>query len=40
MDTTAEAMINMMIGMVAPNAPDTLAGKLTVRSVFVIDPAK
>eukprot|EP01121_Diplochlamys_sp_Union-15-3_P001880 TRINITY_DN1162_c0_g1_i1.p1 TRINITY_DN1162_c0_g1~~TRINITY_DN1162_c0_g1_i1.p1 ORF type:complete len:109 (-),score=25.02 TRINITY_DN1162_c0_g1_i1:53-379(-) len=26
--------------MIAPNASDTLAGKLTVRSVFVIDPQK
>lgn len=28
------------IRMIHPNAPDTLAGKLTVRSVFVIDPEK
>eukprot|EP01089_Gocevia_fonbrunei_P012966 TRINITY_DN31_c0_g1_i1.p1 TRINITY_DN31_c0_g1~~TRINITY_DN31_c0_g1_i1.p1 ORF type:complete len:216 (+),score=50.62 TRINITY_DN31_c0_g1_i1:92-739(+) len=26
-------------GMLAPNSPMTMAGKLTVRSVFVIDPA-
>lgn len=26
--------------MIHPNAPDTFAGKLTVRSVFVIDPQK
>eukprot|EP00028_Trichosphaerium_sp_Am-I-7-wt_P005500 CAMPEP_0168522590 /NCGR_PEP_ID=MMETSP0405-20121227/9435_1 /TAXON_ID=498012 /ORGANISM="Trichosphaerium sp, Strain Am-I-7 wt" /LENGTH=222 /DNA_ID=CAMNT_0008544215 /DNA_START=26 /DNA_END=694 /DNA_ORIENTATION=+ len=27
-------------GMLAPNAEDTMKGKLTVRSVFIIDPAK
>jgi alkyl hydroperoxide reductase subunit AhpC len=32
--------ISNLYGMVAPNAPDTLAGKLTVRSVFVVDPSK
>jgi alkyl hydroperoxide reductase subunit AhpC len=29
-----------LYGMIAPNAPDTNAGKLTVRSVFIIDPNK
>ena len=26
--------------MLAPNSPNTFAGKLTVRSVFIIDPSK
>eukprot|EP01120_Amphizonella_sp_Union-15-10_P014791 TRINITY_DN731_c0_g1_i1.p1 TRINITY_DN731_c0_g1~~TRINITY_DN731_c0_g1_i1.p1 ORF type:complete len:218 (-),score=49.36 TRINITY_DN731_c0_g1_i1:62-715(-) len=32
--------ISEQYGMIAPNAADTLAGKLTVRSVFIIDPSK
>eukprot|EP01087_Luapelamoeba_hula_P010565 TRINITY_DN279_c0_g1_i1.p2 TRINITY_DN279_c0_g1~~TRINITY_DN279_c0_g1_i1.p2 ORF type:complete len:225 (+),score=44.82 TRINITY_DN279_c0_g1_i1:49-723(+) len=28
-----------LYGMLAPNSPMTMAGKLTVRSVFIIDPA-
>jgi len=30
--------ISDLYGMISPNASDTLAGKLTVRSVFIIDP--
>ena len=29
-----------LYGMINPNAPDTLQGKLTVRSLFIINPDK
>merc|ERR1712232_729651 len=29
-----------MYGMITPDSPEGLTGKLTVRSVFIIDPAK
>merc|ERR1712110_715226 len=32
-----ERQISELYGMIHPNAPDTLAGKLTVRTVFLID---
>jgi alkyl hydroperoxide reductase subunit AhpC len=36
----ADRKIADLYGMIAPNAPDTLAGKLTVRSVFFVTPAR
>jgi len=34
-----ERKVATLYGMLAPNSPLTFAGKLTVRSVFIIDPA-
>ena len=32
-----ERKVSELYGMIHPNAPDTMAGKLTVRTVFLID---
>ncbi len=30
--------ISLIYGMLHPNSPDTFAGKLTVRTVWIVDP--